>query len=155
MALRRRSWPPQPSEHPAAQPRVRDLLAAAGWRRVVSYGVAYVVLAAAFPRLRPGVWFSRLGPRGRLVFIALTTLSGFATRELARRARRSHERVVAELRDLGLEPTEDEVRRHYIRRYLRKDLGREPTAHELDEAIARFLAGSQPTRSAPSARENT
>jgi len=114
------------------------LLAAAGWRRVVSYGVADVVLAAAFPRLRPGVWFSRLGPRGRLVYIALGTLWRFAARELAARAGRSHERVVAEIRELGLEPTEEEVRRHYVRRHLRKDLGREPTEQELDETIARF-----------------
>src|SRR3954449_12040190 len=108
MAKRRGPSPPQRSEPGAAQPRIRDLLAEAGWRRVVPYCVAYVVLAAAFPRLRYGGWFSRLGPRGRLVYIALTTLSRFATRELGRRARRSHERVVAELRGLGREPTEEE-----------------------------------------------
>src|SRR3954447_13100400 len=133
MASRRRSWPPEPSEYPAAPPRVRDLLAAAGWRRVVSYGVADVVLAAAFPRLRPGVWLSRLGPRGRLVYIALGTLWRFAPRELAAPPRGSHERVVAEVRDLGVEPTDEQVRRHYVRRHLRRDLGREPTEQELHE----------------------
>jgi hypothetical protein len=138
MAKRHGPSPPQRSEHGAARPRIRDLLAEAGWRRVVPIVVAYVVLGAAFPRLRYGGWFSRVGPRGRVVYIAFATLSGFATRELARRGRQSHERVVAELRELGREPTEEEVRRHYVRRYLRKDLGREPTEQELDEAIARF-----------------
>src|SRR4051794_2275436 len=111
MALRRRSWPPERSEYPAAQPRVRDLLAAAGWRRVVSYGVADVVLAAALPRLRPGVWLSRLGPRGRLVYIALGTLWRFAARELAARARRSPERRVAEVPGTGPGPPDEPVRR--------------------------------------------
>src|SRR4051812_6894222 len=82
MAKPREASPPQgsePAKPAAARPRIRDLLAEAGWRRVVPYCVAYVVLGAAFPRLRYGGWFSRLGPRGRLVYIALTTLSGFAT----------------------------------------------------------------------------
>jgi hypothetical protein len=76
--------------------------------------------------------------RGRLVYIALGMLSRFAPRELAARVRRSHERVVAEVRARGLEPTDEEVRRHYVRRHVRDDLGREPTEHELDEAVARF-----------------
>jgi hypothetical protein len=59
-------------------------------------------------------------------------------RELARRARRSQERIVVELRELGREPTDEEVRRHYVRRYLRKDLGREPTEQELDDTITAF-----------------
>src|SRR4051794_41257079 len=119
MASRRRSWPPEPSEYPAAQPRVRDLLAAAGWRRVVSYGVADVVLAAAFPRLRPGVWLSRLGPRGRLVYIPLGALWRLAPRELAPPAPPAHQRVVAEGRELGLEPPAEPVRRHHVRRHPR------------------------------------
>src|SRR3954452_12784685 len=114
MAKPRSSSPPQRPEHVAARPRIRDLLAEVGWRRVVvigvAYVVAYIVLGAAFPRLRYGGWFSRLGPRGRLVWIALRTLFGFAMRELGHRARRSHERVVAEVRELGLEPTDEQVR---------------------------------------------
>src|SRR3954451_21104852 len=149
MAKPRWSSPPQRPEHVAARPRIRDLLAEVGWRRVVGGVVAYVVLGAAFPRLRYGGWFSRLGPRGRLVLIALQTLFGFAMRELGARARRSHERVVAELRELGLEPTEDQFCRHYIRRSLRKDLGREPTEQELDEAIARFERPRQDSNLGP------
>ena len=45
---------------------------------------------------------------------------------------------MAEVRELGLEPTDEEVRRHYLRRYLREDLGREPTDQELNDMIARF-----------------
>jgi len=138
MAKRRGPLPPQPSEDTTARPRFRDALAGGGWRFVMASYAAFVVLGAAFPSLRYGVWFSRLGPRGRVVYIALATLSGFATREFVRRARRSQERVVAEVRELGLEPTDEEVRRHYVRRDLRDDLGREPTEHELDEAVARF-----------------
>ena len=51
--------------------------------------------------------------------IALRTLFEFAVRELAARARRSHDHVVAELRELGLEPTEDQVRRHYKQDFYR------------------------------------
>jgi hypothetical protein len=131
--------PAQRSEQPVGRRRIiREALNDRGWRRLTYYVVAYIVLGAVFPRVRYGGWFARLGTRGRLVYVALTTLSGFATRELVRRARESHQRLVAEVRGLGLEPTDEEVRRHYVRRYLRKELGREPTEQELDDTIARF-----------------
>jgi hypothetical protein len=138
MAERPRASPTHPSSQAGGRGRIRDALEKGGRRIVLLSLVVYVVLGAVFPRLRYGGWFARLGPRGRLVYVALTTLNGFAVRELARRARRSQERIVVELRELGREPTDEEVRRHYVRRYLRKDLGREPTEQELDDTITAF-----------------
>jgi hypothetical protein len=96
------------------------------WREWLAYGVAVVVVGAAFPRVVSWVvfWPARLGPRGLAAGIALNTLMDFGMRTWLlpyfRRVGEEQERVRAELaRTLGREPTEADLVEHIRLTYQR------------------------------------
>ena len=111
---------------------------APGWRNTLAVAAALTIIGAAFPRLSSRArWPTRLGLRGRLLYIAFSTAFGFGVRELARHMREDHERAVAELRaELGRDPTDEELHAQLVRRRLRRHLGREPTEHELRDLLS-------------------
>lgn len=82
-------------------------------RQCIAGAAVYILLAAAFPRLT-GVllWGTRLGPRGRFIYVASDTLVRFSISCLRLHAR------TAEARDrlketLGRDPTDDELADHF------------------------------------------
>ena len=91
---------------------------APGWRNTLAVAAALTIIGAAFPRLSSRArWPTRLGLRGRLLYIAFSTAFGFGVRGLARRMREGHERAVAELRaELGRDPTDEELHAQLVRR---------------------------------------
>ncbi len=84
-------------------------------RQCVAGAAAYILLAAAFPRLnRVLLWPARLGPRGLLIYAASDTLLRFGISHYLL----PHAKRIAEERDrlkdkLGREPTEDELAAHF------------------------------------------
>ncbi len=84
-------------------------------RQCVAGAAAYVLLAAAIPRLNSVLlWPARLGPRGLLVYVAGDTLLRFGLSHYLL----PHAKRIAEERDqlkdkLGREPTDDELADHF------------------------------------------
>jgi hypothetical protein len=109
-------------------------------RETVRTVAVEALLGALFPTLmRRARSPLGLGPRGWLAWLTATTLLLYGLRELVGRARATYEQVAAEARArLGREPTRDEICDAYVRRFLRGDLGREPT----DAEVARFRESS-------------
>jgi hypothetical protein len=93
-----------------------------GRRPAIPYAVTVCVLTALFPktayRLR---WPTRLGPRGLAAYILFNTAVQFAARAwLLPALRRQHarlEHLKADMRkELGREPTQDELTARFTRR---------------------------------------
>jgi hypothetical protein len=83
-------------------------------RQCVAGAGAYILLAAAFPRInRVLLWGTRLGPRGLLIYAASDTLLRFGISYLHLHAKRTAEERDRLKEKLGREPTDDELADHF------------------------------------------
>jgi hypothetical protein len=90
------------------------------WSEIPSEAAWTFIAIAAFPKLAHRLrWPTRLGPRGLLLYIALSTALGFTVRGLVvpwlKRVYEQNEQAKRELRQqLGREPTAEELASHSV-----------------------------------------